>query len=265
MKRTICLIGVALGALAPAPALAVDGQVAITQAKAMAGGVTPGDAPGFPVSINLPGSYVLSSGLTVPDANTTAIEINADHVTIDLNGFAILGPTDCSGKPLECANTGNGSGIITPGIHFNITIRNGTIEGMGHRGVYLQGGAHLVEYLHVRSNGNNGLGVDPSEGQSGSVIQHNTVQRNGGFGITVYSGIVADNTINLNRGFGIYLAEGTVLHNVVAGNDQGALFLEPSVIYIGNVMNWNGKGFLGFGHNGGQNLCDSAICPGAEF
>jgi hypothetical protein len=29
----------------------------------------------------------------VPDADTTAIQINVDNVTIDLNGFAILGPT----------------------------------------------------------------------------------------------------------------------------------------------------------------------------
>ena len=111
MKRTICaLVAIALGSLiAATPALAVDGQVAITQARAMAGGVTPGDAPGFPVSINLPGSYVLSSGLTVPDANTNAIVINADHVTVDLNGFAILGPTDCSGGLDPCANEGFGT------------------------------------------------------------------------------------------------------------------------------------------------------------
>ena len=115
----------------------------------MAGGVTPGDAPGFPVSINQPGSYVLSSGLTVPDANTTAIEINADHVTVDLNGFAILGPTDCSGGTNPCANAGVGSGIHAPAVRFNITVRNGTIQGMGFNGVQLFGDSHLVEYLHA--------------------------------------------------------------------------------------------------------------------
>ena len=116
-------------------ALAVDGQIAITQARAMAGGVTPGDAPGFPVSINLPGSYVLSSGLTVPDANTSAIVINADHVTVDLNGFAILGPTDCSGDLDPCANEGSGYGVWTPAVRFNITVRGGTIQGMGAVGI----------------------------------------------------------------------------------------------------------------------------------
>ncbi len=49
-----------MSAALPGTAFAVDGQIAITQARAMAGGVTPGDAPGFPVTITQPGSYVLS-------------------------------------------------------------------------------------------------------------------------------------------------------------------------------------------------------------
>jgi hypothetical protein len=41
---------------------AVDGVVLIDQNKALAGSVTPGDTPGFPVTISLPGSYrVLSN------------------------------------------------------------------------------------------------------------------------------------------------------------------------------------------------------------
>src|SRR2546426_5014835 len=78
------------------PLHAVDGVVLINQSNALAGNVTPGDAPGFPVTISVSGSYRLSSNLTVPDANTNAIEIKTSGVTIDLNGFSILGPTVCS-------------------------------------------------------------------------------------------------------------------------------------------------------------------------
>jgi len=53
--------------------LAVDGVIPINQVRALAGNTTPGDAPGFPVTISQPGSYRLTGNLTVPDANTTAI------------------------------------------------------------------------------------------------------------------------------------------------------------------------------------------------
>lgn len=76
-------------ALAQATALAVDGQVLINQSTVMAAG-------GFPYIISQPGSYKLSGNLTM---NTTqngnyngldiAILINANNVTLDLNGFSL--------------------------------------------------------------------------------------------------------------------------------------------------------------------------------
>ena len=124
-------------------AMAVDGTKLIDHAKALAGGVTPGDAPGYPVTISQPGSYRLSSNLTVPNANTTAIEISADDVTVDLNGFAILGPTICTSFPVSsCAPTGTGFGITT-GVapdRRNIAVHNGTVRGMGNSGIILDGG-----------------------------------------------------------------------------------------------------------------------------
>jgi hypothetical protein len=64
--------------------------ILITQAKAQAGNVTPGDAPGFPVWITQPGSYRLDTNLT-GTVNQSAIEVRAPDVTIDLNGFRIDG------------------------------------------------------------------------------------------------------------------------------------------------------------------------------
>src|ERR1700689_5095189 len=84
---------------------AVDGVVLINQSNAAAGSITPGDAPGFPITISQSGSYKLSSDLIVPDANTTAIEITAKWVTIDMNGFSIIGPVACSGHPVACGST----------------------------------------------------------------------------------------------------------------------------------------------------------------
>src|SRR5438045_1829085 len=71
---------------------AADGVISIDQNAAMAGGVTPGDAPGFPITISQPGSYRLSSNLIVPNGLVNGIEIMVDDVVLDLNGFASMGP-----------------------------------------------------------------------------------------------------------------------------------------------------------------------------
>jgi len=69
--------------------------ILIDQAKAEAGGVTSGDAAGFPVTLSQPGNYRLTSNLTVADANVSAIQITADGVTLELNGHTLQGPVVC--------------------------------------------------------------------------------------------------------------------------------------------------------------------------
>jgi hypothetical protein len=61
---------------------AADGVVLIDQNRALAGGVTPGDAPGFPVTISQHGSYRLSGNLTVSDTNTNVVDIVTDNVPL---------------------------------------------------------------------------------------------------------------------------------------------------------------------------------------
>ena len=75
------------------PASAADGQVVITQAKALAGDVTPGDAAGFPVTLSLPGSYVLASNLS-PGKDLDGIVAAVQDISIDLNGFTLSGGDD---------------------------------------------------------------------------------------------------------------------------------------------------------------------------
>ena len=145
--------------LAAAPGRPSDGVIEINQAKALAGGVTPADAPGFPVTISLAGSYRLTSNLDVtviglPDsANTNAISIQGSpaKVSIDLNGFAILGPAICNG--VTCLNTGTGIGIEC----FSATtiIRNGVVSGMGGYGLVLDNGV----VSHVAALGNGLVGI----------------------------------------------------------------------------------------------------------
>ena len=57
MQIASLLVAAALLARVAMPTWAVDGVILIDQTKALAGNVTPGDTPGFPVTISLPGSY----------------------------------------------------------------------------------------------------------------------------------------------------------------------------------------------------------------
>src|SRR5437016_2127723 len=127
--------------LVPTCLYAIDGQVLINQSTLNAAGGT--------YTITQPGSYKLSGNLVTNDQNRNLIVIAADHVTLDLGGFMILGPTDCSGGLNPCRNSGFGRGISTDAVRFNITIRNGTIQGMGQDGIKLIGDSHLVESVHV--------------------------------------------------------------------------------------------------------------------
>ena len=268
------LVAAAVVGGAAMPAWAVDGVILIDQNKALAGNVTPGDAPGFPVTISLPGSYRLAGNLTVPNANTDAIVIAASHVTIDLNGFAILGPTDCGGGLNPCANAGSGNGISTSNVQFNITIRNGTIQGMGNAGIAFFGASNLVENMHVRSNGAVGIIIFSSNERTGSIVQNNTAQLNGGggFGINVEFGLVSHNVVDFNSNGILVGGAGSVSYNVVTRNVGFGLRLGSSIggagNYIGNMLTGNGGGNVSiFGPwiNQGQNLCGTASCPGAQL
>jgi hypothetical protein len=111
-------------ALAPWWVLAQNGVVLINQATVAATGVNRSTG-GFPHTITQPGSYQLSGNLTVP-ANTDAIDIVANNVTLDLNGFSIIGPVVCSGSPATCIGGFNLPGIGVNGSGFSgITVING--------------------------------------------------------------------------------------------------------------------------------------------
>src|SRR6476646_11727515 len=71
----------------------------------------------------------LAGNLTLVSVNNDAIQITANNVTLDLNGFTISGPITCTtGLPFKCSTTGTGIGIQDPTrSRSNITMRNGTV------------------------------------------------------------------------------------------------------------------------------------------
>lgn len=223
-------------AFAPA-ALAVDGTVLINQSTITNG--LPGCPTGghFPIIICQSASYRLSGNLTVSNTTTGAIDITADNVTIDLNGFSILGPTVCSGSPLTCSpNNGTPSGNGISSSNANIVVMNGQIKGMGFNGISLTGTKSRVQNIQATSNSNNGIFVGDS-----SVVSSCTVSSNGGAGIfangsdVVTGNLVSFNSIGINSANQAALISG---NSVVSSSNVGIQVVCPSLI-SGNLVSLN--------------------------
>jgi len=241
-------------------------QIEINHAKAIAGGVTPGDTPGYPVTLSLAGSYKLTGILSVPNANTDAIVITADYITLDLNGFLIHGTTVCTGKPhvTSCSPTGSGVGIRALG-HKGMVVTNGQIFGMGSVGIF--GGSNgRIEHIVAQSNGFPGMSVDHS-----NLVINNQALNNGGSGISVgHNNTVLNNTVSGNGSSGIdTLSNNTVLNNTVSDSGGVGLSLDTGVGYAHNVLNNNNSAAIppiqvigGVEMPPGSNVCNGdTTCP----
>lgn len=263
---------VAMMALAAAPAFAVDGAILVNQARALAGNVTSGDAPGFPISINAPGYYVLTSNLVVPNQNTTAIQVNANNVTIDLNGFAIQGPNVCvtdgftvaqpctlpSSSPLA---TGIGVDAGT-GVAFNVLntrIINGTIDGVGGIGIFANVNAR-IEGVNISNTGSYGVYT------FGGVIRDVLVRACGATGILTSGAVIKDSRSIFNRGAGLQTGNSSVITgNIIATNQSYGMILTGNSRYTDNVLDnnngGNGNPQTSGGTAAGVNTCGSGPCP----
>ena len=194
-------------------------------------------------------------------------------MTLDLNGFIISGPVTCyQGPPLSCSESGSGDGVHS-GLAAHVTLKNGTIHGMGDRGIELDGLGTLVEDVHTYNNAGIGMLIEDglinrcmaytngvygvgagltlnvfssvvsSNGSSGisggALISNNLVNNNGQNGI-VSSLMVIGNLTLQNGGYGIKLAVG-------------------GVGYMGNQMGGNAGGTVTGGTSMGQNLGNGVV------
>ncbi len=272
MKKTALILSAT--ALLPIAVFAVDGQVLINQSTVTAAG-------GFPYVISQPGSYKLSGNLIVTDPAKDAIIIAHDFVTLDFGGFSIIGTADCSSG--SCVGTqASHAGVITsnafsfpPPPFFNITIRNGTIQGMGY-GIYLRGDSNSVEDMKVRSNTADGITLLRSDiGGVLQTVQNCNVNLNEA-GINIDGGQVTSNNVSSNRlwGIGIGGAAALVNHNVVAGNREDGLTtvsfnlsrINITVSYSHNIFKNNAPDVAPSGTgavlvNAGHNVCGASLCP----
>jgi len=244
---------------APAPTMKTLDQVEPRTAVNAAN--TPGDSNSL-FKIVDPGSYYLT-GDVAGAANKHGIEIAATGVTLDLNGFDLVGVS------------GSLDGVNVSGFPENLHIRNGSIRNWGDEGVdagaasngsvrdvrlYNNAGSGLrigsssvVEAVVARENGVVGIfasndcviracavrqnGSHGVEAFSGASVLNCTAARNVGDGINVRSGsVVADCTASFNEADGIVASDQcTIRDNVSRENDVVGIRVGSDCLVRGNT------------------------------
>jgi len=122
----------------------------------------------LPFIINATGKYCLHGPLSTSMTSGIAVQITADNVVVDLNGFTI---------------SETSVGTTTDGIDavlntHSVTIRNGAIKGF-NRGVFVSGStstSSVIEGLHVQDIISEAIRVEGS----GHIIRNNHVVNTGG-------------------------------------------------------------------------------------
>lgn len=176
----------------------------------------------LPFTISAPGSYYLPQNLTI--ANNDGITISADNVTLDLNGFSLIGGyTGTAGTRRGIIVTQNGSNN-----RRNITIRNGTVREFTSNGIdatFVSSG--LFENLNLYNNGRSGLITG-----EGCIIERCTAYLNHETGIACGTSNTVENcTAQLNGARpntaatnGFIISSGSVVRGCVATLNFGQGF-----------------------------------------
>lgn len=240
----------------------VQAQTIIDQAKALAGNVTPGDAPGFPVTLSVPGHYVLTSNLMVP-AGTSGIRITAENVTLSLNGFTVKGPVFCTAGPAGplCFGQVNGSARGIEVTAENATIRNGYVRGFAQSGVSTNGG--IIEDVQVSEIDGTGIVAAGSGEDRPARLSGVRVTLNRGSGIFTRNALI-ERAVSSHNLYGISGHSMVIVDSLVTKNAQHGLSdisngsatnLPPAI--KGTVMHSNGgPSISGTAHSLGGNRID---------
>ena len=271
MKR--CALPLLLAAL-NGTAYATDGVIEINHARALAGGVTPGDTPGYPVTITQPGSYRLTSNLTQPDINTDLVVIAADGVTLDLNGFSLSGSNTCTwtGATFSCTTSGAGTGVLGTGAGVRVSandawIHGGSIRGVGGDGVRSATHGFRVDHMTIADCGDKGISnISPADDFAAVTTIEHVVVRNNSLGVYVPHNVTAVrlSAFSANGGGGVWIDKGIVLGNVFSQNNVASNGLTTtssaasSQNYFIDANGGNNNNAASVPAN--SNLCGSAPC-----
>jgi parallel beta-helix repeat protein len=201
-----------------------------------------------PYTINQPGSYYLTNNLYGVSSDY-GIQIFANNVTVDLNGFTLRGVTNAF------------DGLVVFQSSSNVTVCNGMISGWGQGNYGIRGlGQHsslknltisgnsfgvscnagsIIQNCLITSNQRDGIDLNGG----GSQVLNNTIANNntlGGFGNAAVNVIGVNNRIEGNHvtvnngGFGIYVFSST--NNIVVKNSVSGAGVNNYSVAPGNVV-----------------------------
>ena len=195
----------------------------------------------LPVIIRNSGSYYLTRHLTGGEGN--AINIQADNVTVDLNGFALTGD----------ANSGSAVAVVNP--QKSVCIQNGTIRELAGDGISAANADNsMLLDLRVSNSGGPGLSIGDGcvvnrcslkNNSAGELVADNsyivtncTARSNGSNGITVgLRCMFNDCTVSFSDGNGIKGRAGSQVRHCLASSNSG-----NGIYVLGN--NCLSNGFL---------------------
>ena len=235
--------------------------ITIDQAGALAGGITPGDDPGFPVTLSESGNYRITSNLDVSAfPETSAIEVTEHNVAIHVDGFLIQGAVICSGTPVACTPADSTSVGISSA-QDNVSVANGMIHRFG-TGVQLADNGRVIG-IRSLSNADAGIVVDGhggivadslADGNAGAGIivtgvgglVVGSVAHNNNTGIEALGGtVITDNAAAENQLHGIITGSGsTCTNNTAYGNGAYGILAEQGAVVTGNAALGNDIGIF---------------------
>lgn len=152
--------------------------------------------------ISAPGSYYLTGNINGASGKH-GISITAENVTLDLNGFALLGVS------------GAGDGITTATFLKNISVVNGAVKGWPGSGVNVQTDNGRIEGLRVSNCTLAGINTGTS---LGTIIGRCTLQDNAGGNLYTGAGCIVESCVIINTSLtstaiGINTADGTIVRD----------------------------------------------------
>ena len=235
-KLTIVALSIATGTALSGPLNPPSGPIAstgktLTEVEprvAINSTNTPGDANSA-FKITRSGSYCLTQDYSILGFQTDlhAIEIAANNVSIDFNGFKLTG----LGGAL--------SGIVSDGGDYrDIVIRNGTINSFEY-GIKLDrndGNDVVVENMQVFDNDVSGIMI------SSGHVRNCIVKNNGSVGVFVLSdGIVEGCSVIDNDSHGIDVGSGSIVRDcIVRSNFNDGIRVSARCVIRDNVISDNG-------------------------
>lgn len=174
------------------------------------------------IVIDRPGSYYLSADVQGQHAKH-GIRISASPVTLDLNGFSIVG-TSTSLNGIEVVATDS-------------KIRNGTVHSFGGFGIngYYGGVRAILEDVTAAYNGESGFRID-------GAYERCTAMYNDAVGFDVSYSVIRDSlAIGQSNDYGFWAAFGTLIESCMADSNLYGIRVEQGSRVRNSTSSYNSQ------------------------